>query len=103
MPTLSEQLVTTMNTVDGLIQGAQNGATLDIPALERTIGTICFQSQACKGTERSQVRSAMQNLIAKLDILSGILQQQKDALATEVKSTTTGQQAAKAYLKAKKN
>jgi hypothetical protein len=102
MSTLNEQLTHTIHVVDNLIQGAHRTEMLDIPGLERTIIGLCAQSQACTGNERGQVRTAMQVLIGKLDTLSSVLQQQKEAFATELKSTTSGQQAAKAYLKAKK-
>jgi hypothetical protein len=97
-----EQLALIDSTTDALLAEARQGTLLDLSDIEQRIQALCkvLPAQRGGGLDKAAVQEEIRVIIGKMDTLVGLLQQQKEALAQDIRATTSGKQAARAYLKA---
>jgi Flagellar protein FliT len=82
---------------------AEDGLSPDLDLLQGAIVDLCARAGDLPADERPAAREATEKVLAALDTLTALLMQQRDALQQELGTVTSSKQAAKAYLKAKKD
>jgi hypothetical protein len=89
--------------VTTLVAAVEKGEDVELDALQHQVEQLCLHALALPVAERIEVRKQLEDVLTQLDALALTLAVRGEEIRKSLKQTTTNQQAAKAYMNAKKS
>jgi hypothetical protein len=89
--------------VTTLVAAMENGEDVALDALQQQVEQLCTVALALPVAERIEIRKQLEGILTQLDALALTLAARGEEIRKSLKQTTSNQQAAKAYLNAKKS
>ena len=89
--------------VTALVAAVENGEDVELDALQQQVEQLCALALALPVAERLEIRKQLEEVLTQLDTLALTLVARGEEIRKSLSQTTTNQQAAKAYMNAKKS
>jgi hypothetical protein len=89
--------------VTALVAAVGNGEEVELDELQQQVEQLCTVALALPVVERIEIRKQLEEVLTRLDALALTLVARGEDIRKSLSQTTTNQQAARAYLNAKKS
>ena len=89
--------------VTALVAAVENGEEVELDVLQQQVEQLCVYALALPVAERIEIRKQLEDVLTQLDALALTLVARGEEIRKSLSQTTSNQQAAKAYLNAKKS
>ena len=98
-----QDIETLGHRVTGLVAAVENGEAVELDALQQQVEELCVLALSLPVVERITIRKRLEDVLSQLDALALTLVARGEEIRKSLSQTTSNQQAAKAYLNAKKS
>ena len=98
-----QEIDTLGQRVTTLVAAVGNGEDVALDVLQQQVEQLCTVALALPVAERIEIRKQLEDVLTQLDALALTLAARGEEIRKSLKQTTSNQQAAKAYLNAKKS
>lgn len=98
-----QEIDTLGQRVTTLVAAVGNGEDVALDVLQQQVEQLCAVALGLPVAERIEIRKCLEDVLTQLDALALTLAARGEEIRQSLKQTTTNQQAAKAYMNAKKS